>query len=80
MTRPLPSGTPTRSKRYLSPVDTGRRWLLAALIGAGLLVAPVALYFAGAPAFVSPLLASPARALVVAAGVAGAGVVAARVG
>ena len=33
-----------------------------------------------APAFVSPLLASPARALVVAAGVAGAGVVAARVG
>ena len=54
MTRPLPSGTPTRSKRYLSPGDTGRRWLLAALVGAGLLVAPVALYFAGAPAFVSP--------------------------
>ena len=33
-----------------------------------------------APAFVSPLLASPARALVVAAGVVGCGVFAARVG
>mgnify|MGYP001420875422 CR=1 FL=1 len=54
MTRTLPSGTPTRSKRYLSPADTRRRWLLAALIGGVLLVAPIALYFAGAPAFVSP--------------------------
>ena len=61
---------------------------LAALVAGALATAPAALVVRAnaarrdddAPAFVSPLLASPARALVVCAGVVVTGVVAARVG
>ena len=54
MPRTAPLGTPTRATRYLSPADTRRRWLLASAIGGVMMVAPIALYFVGVPAFVSP--------------------------
>jgi hypothetical protein len=54
MARKLPSGTPTRSKRYIFPADTGRRWALAGLAGAVLLVGLPGLYVMGVTRFVSP--------------------------
>lgn len=52
--RILPSGTPTRSKRYLSPVDTRRRWALAGMAGLGIVAALMGLYVLGAARFLSP--------------------------
>ena len=54
MARILPSGTPTRSKRYIFPAATGRRWTMAGLAGAVLLFGLTGLYFAGVTRFVSP--------------------------
>jgi hypothetical protein len=54
MARIVPSGTPTRSKRYILPADTGRRWTLAGLAAAALLCGLTGLYFAGITRFVSP--------------------------
>lgn len=54
MARILPSGTPTRSKRYVFPAATGRRWTMAGLAGAVLLVGLTSLYFVGITRFVSP--------------------------
>lgn len=54
MARILPSGTPTRSKRYVLPAAMDRRWMLAGLAGAVLLFGLTGLYFAGATGFISP--------------------------
>ena len=54
MARTVPSGTPTRSKRYVLPAVTGRRWALAGLAAALLLCGLIGLYFAGITRFVSP--------------------------
>ena len=75
------------ARGWLARHDRGAAAAVA-LVAWGLAVAPAVLVVRAnaarrdddAPAFVSPLLASPARALVVCAGVVGAGAVAARVG
>lgn len=54
MARTVPSGTPTRSKRYLTPLSGAGRWALAAGVGAVVLTGLIGLYFIGAPRFVSP--------------------------
>lgn len=54
MARIVPSGTPTRSKRYLTPRSNGGRWALAAAAGAVGLTGLVGLYLIGVPRFVSP--------------------------
>ena len=77
----------TSARGWLARHDRGAAAAVALVAGA-LATAPASLVVRAnaarrdddeVPAFVSPLLASPARALVVCAGVAGAGVVAARI-
>ncbi|MDA1095077.1 MAG: cytochrome c3 family protein [Acidobacteria bacterium] len=54
MARLLPSGTPTRSTRYVIPAATGHRWRLAALAGVVLLSGLTGLYLAGVTRVLSP--------------------------
>ena len=54
MARTLPSGTPTRTKRYLRPASTASRWAQASAFGGVLLVGLTGLYFVGVTRFVSP--------------------------
>lgn len=54
MARQLPSGTPTRSSRYIFPATNRRLFYGSLVAGLILLAAIVGLYFAGVPQFSSP--------------------------